>query len=110
MRKQKERFEKIRVSVVIPTYNGSKKIKDPLLSLLRGTRVPDEIIILDESDDDGTESVTKEIQKQPFGDRIRYVPATTSGLCAHRNEALKETTGDFIVSIDDDVVVEKSWL
>ena len=102
-------FKETRFSVVIPTRNGSCKIKRAMIALLKGTRVPDEIVILDQSDDDATQREVANVQALPGGSIIRYVPTTRSGLCAHRNDAIREATGEFIASIDDDVAVDSQW-
>jgi glycosyltransferase involved in cell wall biosynthesis len=100
----------IAVSVIIATRNGSREILRSLSSLLAGNVVPDEIVVLDQSDDDLTERKVAEGQKLPGGERIRYIPSTRPGLCAHRNDALAAVCGDFIASIDDDVAVPPDWL
>lgn len=99
-----------RVSVIIATRNGSREIARVLRALLGGTRAPDEIIVLDQSDDDKTEIQVDQVRNEASASIIRYVPNARPGLCAHRNDAIAETTGDFIASVDDDIVVEPDWL
>jgi glycosyltransferase involved in cell wall biosynthesis len=98
------------VSVIIATRNGSREILRSLSSLLAGNVVPDEVVVLDQSDDDRTRRKVEEAQRLPGGDRIRYLHSTRPGLCAHRNDALAAANGDFIASIDDDVAVPSDWL
>lgn len=107
---QKPPYSDIHVSVVIPTRNGSREMQRTLRSLLSGSRSPDEIVVLDQSDDDATKREVEAVQSHPKGNRIRYVASTRPGLCAHRNDAFREATGDFIASVDDDVAVAKDWL
>ena len=48
-------------SVVLAAYNGEPFIKEQLLSILQGTRPPDEIIVVDDASTDGTVHVVEEV-------------------------------------------------
>lgn len=100
----------IAVSVIIATRNGSRGILRALSSLLAGNVVPDEIIVLDQSDDDLTKKKVAEAHQLPGGARIRYICSTRPGICAHRNDAIAAARGEFIASIDDDIAVAADWL
>jgi hypothetical protein len=102
--------EPVAVSVIIATRNGSREILRSLSSLLAGAVVPDEIVVLDQSDDDRTKRKVAEARALPGGERIRYIYSTRPGLCAHRNDAISAARGAFIASIDDDVAVPADWL
>lgn len=102
--------QSVRVSVVMATRHGSREIRRALRSVLAGTVRPDELIVLDQSDDDRTRLAVEEIRALPGGQILRYIASTRLGLCAHRNDALAAATGDFIASIDDDVAVAPDWL
>ena len=103
-------FPEISASVVISTRNGSREIVRVLEALLSGTRIPDEVIVLDQSDDDATERLVEEVSRGSNGERIRYVANDREGLCAHRNDAISESRGEFVASVDDDIVVDGYWL
>lgn len=103
-------YSDIRVSVIIGTRNRPDQIQHTLMSLLDSSRCPDEIVVLDQSDDDLTKEEVDAVRSLPNGDRIRYVTSKRRGLSANRNDAIREATGDFIASVDDDVAVEKRWL
>ena len=47
----------MRVSVAMATYNGMHYISDQLKSIMQQTRLPDEIIIVDDASTDDTVSV-----------------------------------------------------
>lgn len=98
------------VSVIISTRNGSRVLRDVLLRLLGGSRPPDEIVVLDQSDDDLTRNVVSEIQATEANSQVRYVASERPGLCAHRNDAIRAATGEFIGSVDDDILVDERWL
>ena len=52
--------ERQMISVVLCTYNGEKYIREQLESLVRQTRQPDEVLILDDGSADATVSVCRE--------------------------------------------------
>jgi glycosyltransferase involved in cell wall biosynthesis len=98
------------VSVIISTRNGSRILRDVLADLLNGTRKPNEIVVLDQSDDDLTRNLVSEVQNSDKGQHVRYVASDRPGLCAHRNDAIRAAKGDFIASVDDDISVDENWL
>lgn len=99
------------VSVAVPTRDRGKKIQDTLRSLLAGSRVPDEILVVDQSADDRTRSaVVEELRPLDAGGRITYVRTRNRGLNVNRNDALAAASGEFIAFVDDDVSVEREWL
>jgi glycosyltransferase involved in cell wall biosynthesis len=51
------------ISVVIPTYNASPFIRETLTSVFTQTRLPDEIIVVDDCSHDDTVAVVEEISK-----------------------------------------------
>lgn len=103
-------YPDIFVSVAIPTRNRSQKIENTLRSILVGSRCPDEIVVVDQSDDDLTRILVEEMRLHPMGDRIRYISSARRGANANRNDALQEVTGDFIIFSDDDISVDERWL
>ncbi len=56
------------VSVCIPTCNRSALLREAVLSCLQQTRPPDEILVGDDSEDDATEAMVRDLQK------ISHVP------------------------------------
>jgi glycosyltransferase involved in cell wall biosynthesis len=103
-------FPDIRVSVIIAARHGQDIIQIPLRTLLEGSRQPDEIVVLDQSDDDLTKREVDVARSLPGGEVIRHVPSSRRGLSANRNDALREAKGDFIASVDQDVGVDQRWL
>jgi len=94
----------MKVSVAIVTYNRGQIINHCLCSLERQTIKPDEIIVIDSSDNDETEKTLQ-------GRRIIY-KHTIERLYQPqaRNIALKMAKGDIIAFVDDDVVCTPEWL
>src|SRR5688572_22302626 len=85
------------VSVVIPTYNYGRFIAVAIESILRQTRPPLEIIVVDDGSTDETASVV-----ESFGDAVKYVRQENAGVCAARNRGAAESRGDVIAFLDSD--------
>lgn len=85
------------VSVVIPTYNYGKYIKQAIESALNQTLPPYEIIVADDGSTDGTDQVVVE-----YGDKVRYIRYEHKGICHLRNALLNEIKGEWFVNLDAD--------
>ena len=96
-----------KVSVIIPTKDRVDDVITCLESLLVQTVPPDEILIVDGSD---TEKLNSEI-KLRFTEnaRIKYV-RSKPGLTHQRNVGINASSGNIIVFVDDDVVLDKDCL
>jgi glycosyltransferase involved in cell wall biosynthesis len=99
--------KKLFISAAIITFNRAEWLKDALASLTRQTRPPDEVVVVDNGSKDHTKDVVLN-----FSDRlnIKYVYEPVRGIPHARNTAIKNATGDIIVSIDDDCVADENWL
>ena len=99
--------EKLSISVAVITFNRAEWLKDALSSLTRQTRLPDEVVVVDNGSKDHTKDVVLS-----FRDRlnIRYVYEPIRGIPHARNAAIRSATGDIIASIDDDCVADENWL
>src|SRR5436305_5180727 len=85
------------VSVVIPTYNCGGLVAEAVGSVLAQSRLPAEIIVVD----DGSRDDTRE-RLAPFGDRIRYVCQANQGVSAARNLGVQHARGEVIAFLDAD--------
>ncbi len=91
------------ISVIIPTYNRGKTIKESAKSVLDQTFKDIELIIIDDASSDDTESVVKSIRD----DRIIYHKLPENkGAAGARNEGTKLAKGEFIAFHDSDDI----WL
>lgn len=86
-----------RISVLIPTFNRAALISDAIDSLLAQTRLPDEIIVVDDGSTDNTEHVVAK-----YGERVLYLQQPNRGPSAARNAAFRMSSGDFIAFLDSD--------
>src|SRR5215472_4932012 len=86
-----------RVSVVIPTYNSSARLKEALESVLAQTYKDLEIVVIDDGSTDDTESVARS-----FGNRVWYFKQANQGAGAARNAGIKSSRGEYIAFLDAD--------
>ncbi len=86
-----------KVSVVIPNYNYGRFIQEAVRSVLAQTRVPDEVIVVDDgSTDDSIERLAE------FGDRIQVIRQAQSGVGVARNVGARASSGNVIAFLDSD--------
>ena len=85
------------VSVVIPTYNSGRYIRDAVDSVLGQTYENIEVIFID----DGSTDDTKDILQQ-YGSKIRYVFQNNAGPSAARNNGIKLSSGEMVAFLDAD--------
>lgn len=100
-----------KISLIVSTYNRPDALELVLKSVLAQTEMPFEVIIAD----DGSGVDTQELIK-------KYTPLFASLLqhCWHadegfklsqiRNKAMALATGDYLVSIDGDMILEKNFI
>lgn len=89
--------EALRISVVIPVYNGAATIGRALDSVLAQHYSAHEVIVVD----DGSQDQTAEVVRRYSG-RVRYVRQDNAGPSAARNYGVKLATGDWIAFLDAD--------
>ena len=85
-----------RISVLICTYNYARYLPQCLTSVLKQTRPPDEIIVID----DGSTDATPELMKQFTP--VRYVYQENTGKALAFGRAVALATGDIICHLDAD--------
>ncbi|MCX6666554.1 MAG: glycosyltransferase family A protein [Euryarchaeota archaeon] len=89
----------MKISVIIPTYNREKLLKETVDSILRQTFQDFELIIVDNFSVDNTENIVYLFHD----DRIRYYKHQNNGIIAvNRNFGIKKARGEFIAFCDDD--------
>ena len=104
----------MRVSVVMPTKNRARFLVDAVRALLAQTTPPDELVIVDQSDDDaGVRRIAALVAAAPAPRRpalVHVLDRSINGAAAARNAGFDRATGDIIVCCDDDVLAEPTVL
>jgi GT2 family glycosyltransferase len=98
--------EKLKISVVIATKNRFHDIIKCIESILVQTLLPDEIVIVDSSD---TAELRSKLDMYSNKSTFGYIHAKL-GLTQARNVGIKESTGDIIIFLDDDVVLDRDYI
>ena len=90
------------VTVAIPCYNGGRFLRQTLASVQAQTRVPDEILVVDDGSSDDSAQIVRQMDS-----RVGLVQHDRNrGLAAARNTAMEECTGDVIVFLDVDACAD----
>ncbi len=95
---------RLTVSVIIPTYNRVTLVQEALESLLSQTRIPDEIIVVDDGSTDNTSEVLAH-----YDWPVHVIRQVNQGRSAARNRGMDAAQGDLAAFLDsDDVLPEES--
>jgi len=95
----------IRISVIIPVYNGDPTIGACLNALAHQSldRCEFEVIVLDDGSTDTTASV---VSRHP----VRLITQTNQGAPAARNRGIDAARGQWVAFTDADCVPSRTWL
>ena len=93
----------MRVSVIIPTYQGCSKILSVIESLLRQTIKNFEVIVVI----DGSTDNTKQVLSKPFETiSLRIIDQANKGRAGARNAGAGQANGELLIFFDDDILPE----
>ena len=98
--------KKLKISIVIATKNRFRDIIKCIESILIQTLLPDEIVIVDSSDTQELKSKIKELKLEKT--KIIYLH-TKPGLTYQRNVGIKASSGDVVIFLDDDVILDNDY-
>ena len=87
----------MRISVIVPVYNGAAYLAETLDGVFAQTRPADEIVIVDDGSTDSSPDILR-----AFGSRLSVIRQENQGVAAARNVALTHASGDLICFIDQD--------
>lgn len=90
----------MKISVVIPTFNGEHRISTLLRALEKQSLLPDEIIVVIDGSTDNTKAFLKEWKSLPG---LNFIYQSNKGRAGARNAGAERATGDCIIFYDDDM-------
>lgn len=94
-------------SLIVASRNRREMLRETVQTILDGTALPAELIIVDQSDDcDDRLAATR----APRGVRVRYVFTPDRGLSRANNRGAREASHETLVFTHDDVTVSPDWL
>lgn len=94
--------QRMRVSVIIPTYNGAKKLPQVLHALSKQTVCDFEVIVAIDGSTDNSDEIAQDYAKKFVSFRIIF--QKNSGRAAIRNFGAVHASGELFIFYDDDMV------
>ena len=97
-----------KVSIIIPIYNAYEDTKNCIESVLKNTKIPYELILIDDcSSDKRIKKLLTEMKKIPY---VKVMQNTKNeGFVKSVNKGIKNSKGD-IVLLNSDTIVTPKWL
>jgi glycosyltransferase involved in cell wall biosynthesis len=87
----------LRVSCIVPVFNGERYLPEALDSILAQSHRPLEIIIVDDGSTDRTPEIARELDGP-----VRYLRQPNAGPATARNTGIDAATGDLVAFLDHD--------
>ncbi len=94
-------------SLVIPTYNRPQELAVALASVLRQTRLPEQLVIID---DGQLDAVPLQEALESAGVEVLYRRKSAPDLPTSRNIGIRISSGDVVLFLDDDVQLEPDYI
>ncbi|MCL4439665.1 MAG: glycosyltransferase, partial [Firmicutes bacterium] len=98
-----------KISIVMLTLNRWQRTRATLEQLVKSTRLPFELIILDNNSSDETVKFLQWFAKQNRNVTLLQEKENL-GCAGGRKKAVRKAQGDFIITIDNDIRVTPGWL
>lgn len=100
-----------KITLLISTYNWKEALRLCLLSVSAQTVMPDEIVIADDGSREDTRNLIDEF-RDVFAIPLLHVWQEDKGFrkTIILNQAIAQATGDYIVQIDGDVILERHFI
>lgn len=84
------------ISAIITAYNSECYLAEAIQSVLRQTRPPEELIVVDDGSTDRTIEVAKSFKE------VRYLRKENGGIGSARNFGVEAARGDYLAFLDSD--------
>lgn len=98
-----------KLTIILPVYNGKKKIERCLRSIFNQRYSNLEIIIVNDGSTDNSEEIIKNVIEQYGGKDIIYIYKENTGVADTRNYAISIASGDYISFIDQDDMYSENY-
>lgn len=87
-----------KVSVIMPTYNAEKYLREAVVSILHQTFHDFELIVIDDNSTDGTMNILRSYHDE----RLRVLTGPCRGMAAALNMGMDVAKGEYIARMDAD--------
>jgi len=100
------------ISVIIPIYNQANVLRRSLLSLLKQTYRPLEVIVVNDGSTDNFSIVMKKIlAEEKFKElKVKLINQSNQGAPSARNHGFSESSGNFVIFWDADTIAKPEML
>lgn len=98
----------ILVSIIVPSHNQGKYLTQTIESVIAQTYNNWECIIINDGSSDNTENVARYFLQRDS--RIKYIYQTNQGICQTRNNAIKQSMGEYVLCLDGDDWISNNFL
>lgn len=98
------------VSIIVPAYNAARVLKDSVLQIeseMKKTRIPYEILIVENGSTDDTPKIAAELAK---GATIRHLTNKLKGRGRALNKGFAEARGEYVVYTDADLDIPLKYI
>ncbi len=94
------------IAILIPCHNEERSIRATIDSCLRQTKMPDEIIVVNDGSTDGTAEIL-----QSFGSKIKVatIPVATGNKSHAQEYGLRFVTTDIFIATDGDTILGRHF-
>lgn len=99
-----------KLSAVIPTKNRPDDLARAVASIYAQRRLPDELIIVDQSDSDASRVAVSSLVTPPSMELVHIHDPQIAGLVAAKKVAAETARGDIVCYLEDDVILEADYL
>lgn len=102
----------LKLSTVIPTRNRPEDLLRAVESVFRQTRLPDELLIIDQSNNDlSKEKINAHYQNiKPAANLVYVHDPSVSGLVDAKRVGVAKSKGDIVLFLEDDVILEPDYI
>ena len=98
----------LKVSVIVPVYNGDEYIESCIKNILNQTLKDIELILVNDGSKDNTLNICKKYAD--FNSRIVLINQENQGVSSARNKGIDISKGDYICFIDCDDKIDNDYL
>ena len=100
------------ITAVIPTRNRPADLENAVLSVCAQSRIPDELLVIDQSSDSVSRDKILGVLTERAGTmKVDYVlDPQIAGLVAAKKTAVSRAHGDIVCFLEDDVVLERDYV
>ena len=100
------------ISLIIPYFNESKKLNNTLKNILNLSLLPKEIIFVNSSSKDNSNTVLNKLIKKNKNNNIKIYNYSPSSIFPSTsiNFGIKKSNYQLIAIMDCDLIIPKNWL